>query len=105
MRNIIHCGRYDEFVALGTSGKIEAVDLLMKTLVTQDDLATSKLVDFALGLVNSGEGIARLRHYLYNGCQMQRNYAALYFRRKGDDALLEDALAQGKIDWKQAFSK
>ena len=105
MRNTIHSGRYDEFVALGTSGKSEAVDLLMTALVAQDDLATSKLVDFALGLVNTREGTNRLRHYLYNGCLIQRNYAALYFKRKGHTSLLEDALAKGKIDWEQAFSK
>lgn len=96
--------RYEEFVARGISGRKMDVDCLMEALISRDDLATSRLVDFALSLVNTREGIARLNEYLFNGTQMQRNYAALYFKRRGQVDLLDEAVAQGRIDREQAYS-
>ncbi|MDR3576471.1 MAG: hypothetical protein P4L50_21610 [Anaerolineaceae bacterium] len=96
--------RYDEFIARGASGQVEDVDLLMHELVSRDDLATSRLVDYALSLVTALEGRQRIKHYLYNGAQIQRNYAALYFKRKGLIDLLDEAVAQGKIDREQAYA-
>lgn len=105
MNNINPIDRYACFVALGNSGKIEDVDRLMDALALKDDLATTKLVDYALGLVDTREGRARLRHYLFNGSQQQRNYAALYFKRRGLVDLLNEAVALGMIDQAQAYSK
>ncbi len=98
-------GRYDHFRALGLSGAAYDVDALMHALYDHDDLATSRLVDFALGLVDTRDGTARLRHYLFHGAPVQRNYAALYFKRRGRLGLLEEAVAQGKIDAVQAYSQ
>ncbi|MEZ4517469.1 MAG: hypothetical protein R3C44_11770 [Chloroflexota bacterium] len=42
MTNTIN-GRYDHFIALGTSGKAQDVDALMQTLVGEDNMATSRL--------------------------------------------------------------
>jgi hypothetical protein len=98
-------GRYDHFAALGRAGAAHDVDALMHALHAHDDFATSRLVDFALGLVDTREGTTRLRHYLFHGAPVQRNYAALYFKRRGRVALLEEAVAQGKIDATQAFSR
>lgn len=98
-------GRYDYFVALGRSGAARDVDILMHALVAGEDIATSRLVDFALGLVETREGRERLRHYLFEGNAQQRNYAALYFKRRNVTYYLEEALAAGKIDWHQAFSR
>lgn len=98
-------GRYDAFRALGTAGGPREVDALMASLVAHDDLATSRLVDFALDLVDTRDGVARVRHYLFEGAQRQRNYAALYFKRRGRVALLEEAVALGLIDRAQAFSR
>jgi len=105
MNNINPIDRYASFVALGNSGKTEDVDRLMDALALKDDLATTKLVDYALGLVDTREGRARLRHYLFNGSQQQRNYAALYFKRRGLVDLLDEAVALGIIDRAQAYSK
>lgn len=105
MHNINPIDRYACFVALGNSGKTEDVDRLMDALALKDDLATTKLVDYALGLVDTREGRARLRHYLFNGSQQQRNYAALYFKRRGQVDLLVEAVALGRVDEKQAYSK
>ncbi|BAY74514.1 GUN4 domain protein [Nostoc linckia NIES-25] len=63
------------------------------------------LVDFTLGLVDTPQGQDRIRHYLFNGTQIQRNYAALYFKRRGAKNILKEAVNQGCIDKLQAFSK
>jgi hypothetical protein len=97
--------RYHTFAALGKSGAAADVDALMHALHTHDDFATSRLVDFALGLVDTREGDGRLRHYLFHGAPIQRNYAALYFKRRGRTALLDEAVAQGKIDATQAYAR
>lgn len=105
MKTIQTNGRYDTFVALGKSGTARDVDVLMQALVVGDDIVSSRLVDFALGLVEMREGRERLRHYLFEGTQRQRNYAALYFKRRNVTYYLEEAHAAGKIDWHQAFSR
>jgi hypothetical protein len=97
--------RLNHFIALGISGKPEDIDLLMHALVIQDDLVTYKLVDFALSHVSTDEGVQRLRYYLFNGLRPQRNYAALYFKRRCFTDTLQEALYQGKIDWDQGFAE
>jgi hypothetical protein len=97
--------RYQTFAALGRSGTAADVDELMDALSAHDDFATSRLVDFALSLVETRDGDGRLRHYLFHGAPIQRNYAALYFKRRGRVALLDEALGQGKIDPVQAYSR
>jgi hypothetical protein len=96
--------RYDTFAALGRSGTAVDVDALMLAL-HDADFTTSRLVDFALGLVDTREGDSRLRHYLFHGAPIQRNYAALYFKRRGRVALLEEAVRQRKIDAVQAYAE
>ncbi|MFN6537549.1 MAG: hypothetical protein RM021_014405 [Nostoc sp. EkiNYC01] len=97
--------RYDVFVAMGRTGGVSDVDTLMESLENEQNTATTKLVDYTLGLVNTNEGKDRIRHYLFNGTQIQRNYAALYFKRKGAKDILIAAVQQGCIDRVQAFSK
>ncbi len=97
--------RYDDYVALGSTGRTEDIDFLMNELVSNNREASTKLIDFSLGLVNKRDGIRRMEHYLFNGNQTQRNYAALYFKRRGNNALLENALKKGKIDKVQARAK
>ena len=97
--------RYDVFVAMGRTGGVSDVDALMESLENEQNTATTKLVDYTLGLVNTNEAKDRIRHYLFNGTQIQRNYAALYFKRKGAKDILIEAVQQGCIDRVQAFSK
>ena len=96
--------RYDHFRALGQSGGPHDVDTLMRHLHEQVDFTTTRLVDFALDLVNTEDGADRLRHYLFHGALIQRNYAALYFKRRQEFALLNEAVAQGQIDEIQAYT-
>lgn len=97
--------RYKQFVVVGNRAMPEDIDFLMTILVRQDDIATSRLVDFALSLVDTPQGKQRMREYLFNGELRQRNYAALYFKRKGQTDVLDEAVAKGKIDTVQAYAR
>jgi hypothetical protein len=68
-------------------------------------LAESKFIDFALGQVDTDEGVKTMEHYLFHGTQIQRNYCALYFGRRDEYLLLRKAYEEGLIDAKQAFSR
>lgn len=87
------------------SGQIADVDFLMEQLELSRTHSRCKVIDFALSLVASAEGQARLEHFLFNGSQIQRNYAALYFKRRGDVQPIEAAVQRGCIDEVQAYSK
>ena len=97
--------RYHLFLAQGSAGTAAGVDFLMAALAQEDNFATTRLVDFALSQVETRAGKERLRHYLFHGSPQQRNYAALYFKRRGRLDLLDEAVAQGKIDSLQAYSQ
>lgn len=90
---------------LAAGGSSADVDTLMQLLVTQTDLATGKLIDYALGLVESAPGAERIKFYLFNGQPVQRNFAALYFKRRGIERPLAQALALGLIDYQQGFAR
>jgi hypothetical protein len=101
----VSVNRFDGFVSQGRNGERADVDALMRALDAGNDLATAKLVDYALSLVDTREGKDQMRHYLFHGTQTQRNYAALYFKRKGVEDILEQAVILGLIDREQAFAK
>ncbi len=89
----------------GRSGRSEDVDFLMAALETAGQLEATRLADYALGLVRSQPGRERIEHYLFHGTARQRNYAALYFKRRGQRGLLQRAVEEGYVDEEQAFSK
>lgn len=97
--------RYETFVNSGKLGRELDVDNLMHALENDTNVATIKLVDYALSLVNNPVGKNQIKHYLFNGTTMQRNYAALYFKRLKQKDILAEAVKQGCIDRVQAFSK
>ena len=63
----------------------------------------TRYVDFALSVVENEKGIKRIEYYLFNGTLIQRNYASLFFNRRGDYHLIEKANKLGLIDDLQAF--
>ncbi|PKO13039.1 MAG: hypothetical protein CVU39_21110 [Chloroflexi bacterium HGW-Chloroflexi-10] len=95
--------RLVQLTQIGQTGRSEDIDTLMQLLAQKDDLLTTKLVDNALNQVDTLQGCLRIQHYLFNGELIQRNFAALYFKRRGRTDLLVEAVAQGKIDEIQAF--
>jgi tetratricopeptide (TPR) repeat protein len=106
-RTEVEPGRHAAFIARGRAGNISDVDYLMHTLESEPRMAMTRLVDYALGLVQTTHGEERIKHYLFEGTETQRNYAALYFKRLGRkrQALLGEAFNQGKISRVQAFAE
>ena len=90
---------------LATNGTSADVDTLMQLLVTDSDLAAGKLIDYALSLVESASGSERIKFYLFHGQPIQRNFAALYFKRRGMQRPLAQAYALGLIDHQQGFAR
>lgn len=86
-------------------GTAADIDFIMGKLTIESTLAETKFADFALGLVTHPEGFDRIKHYLFNGTLMQRNYASLYFNRLGEWKYVKEAYEQGLIDETQAFAR
>jgi hypothetical protein len=87
------------------SGTASDVDYLMQTLDTNQSFTGTKLIDYALTLVASEEGARRIKHFLFNGSTVQRNYAALYFKRRKANQIIDEAIQRGCIDTIQAYLK
>ena len=95
----------EELSKYGRNGQPADVDHLMAVLLYQNQMAVTKSVDYALSLIQTENGMERIRFYLMHGEPIQRNYAALFFKRLGREEILARAVALGKIDPIQAFSK
>lgn len=85
------------------SGK--GVDLLMENLHMNISLRETKMIDFFLGQMDSDCAINRVVHYLFNGSQMQRNYAVLFLARKNIWKPINRAYKMKLVDYKQAYSR
>ena len=96
---------FETFVVLGRSGAAGDVDALMSELEAAQTIGRTKVVDYALEQVASHQGRERIEHYLFNGTQRQRNYAALYLKRRGRRRILNKAVKAGCVDHEQAFSR
>jgi DNA-binding MarR family transcriptional regulator len=86
-------------------GSAPDIDRVLSLLHEKADLPTTKIIDYYLGTVRSEEGTARIKHYLFHGTQMQRNYATLFFARRNDWPLVNQAHSMGLIDYAQAYSR
>lgn len=90
---------------LGTSGKTNDVDYLMRQLSTDAPIAVCKLIDYAIGLINTHEGIERLKFYLFEGTEIQRSYSALYFKRNEITEVLDEAVNKNCINSDFAYCR
>ena len=93
------------YICLAKEGTAASVQEIFQHLNTRMSLAESKFIDFALGQVESEAGVAAMERILFHGTQIQRNYCALYFGRRGDYDIVRKAYDLGLIDAKQAFSR
>lgn len=98
-------GILQELIDKAESGTAEDVDFIIKHLDKSSTFAMTRYVDFAMGLVENMEGIARIEYYLFNGSLIQRNYCSLFFNRRGDWEIVKKALKHGLIDETQAFAR
>lgn len=81
------------------------VDYIMSHLTKESSLAMTRYVDYALSLVENLDGIKRLEHYLFKGTLIQRNYSSLFFNRRLDYEIVQQAYKEGRIDEIQAFAR
>lgn len=95
----------DHFVDRAKSGTKTDVQFLMEHLHMEQNMATIKLVDLSLDHVSRDEGVEVIRHFLFHGTTIQRNYSATHFRRKGDRQIILEAWEAGAIDHVQAFAR
>lgn len=101
-RTILSCSECER---LALSGRAAAVDILVRALGA-DNPVQVRVADYALGLVESEEGVLRIRHHLFFApLPVQRNHLALYFKRRGLTEVLEEAVKRGCIDAIQAWSR
>ena len=92
-------------VSKARCGSTADVDFLMNILSEHTTLPKCKMTDYALGQVETTEGRNRIKYYLFNGNPVQRNYAALYFKRRGNVKILNEAVKRLCIDEEQAQAK
>ena len=95
----------DYATLLATTGRAGDIDALMQCLDDHASFVECKLVDHALTLVEAREGRQRIYHYLFAGNAIQRNYAARFFKRRGANDILAEAVAAGAIDTVQAYAR
>lgn len=95
----------DAVTLLAATGRACDVDALMQRLDERAPFTECKLIDYALGLVEAQAGRQRIYHYLFAGNPIQRNYAALFFKRRGATDILAEAVAADAIDTVQAHAR
>ncbi|HAQ37335.1 MAG TPA: hypothetical protein DCX89_08310 [Saprospirales bacterium] len=100
-----YTGRLKILVDKARNGSIVDVDFILDHLSSESILVMTRFINFALSNVETKEGMERIKYYLFNGSQIQRNYASLFFNRRGDWEIVLEAFRQGKIDEIQAFAR
>ena len=98
-------GQLYDLISRAENGDPDDIDFIMQNLNSESTFAMTRYVDFSLGLVTCDKGVCRIEHYLFNGSQIQRNYASLFFNRRGDWEIVKKAFHQGLIDETQAFAR
>ena len=90
-----------EHCLIGEGANMDAV----MAILDRADLPETRAVDFYLGLTDNPAGEERLEWYLFGGSRRQRNYCALFFARRNRWDLVNRAYSEGKIDYRQAYSR
>ncbi len=93
------------YIDLAYSGKSTDLDIIMRDLTVKMTIADSKIIDYALNYIESDEGVSRMKYYLFEGTQIQRNYCTLFFNRRCEWEIVKAAYDQGLVDYVQAFSR
>jgi hypothetical protein len=98
-------GKLRELIERAETGNEGDVDFVMSHLTADSTFAMTRYVDYALSLVENERGISQIRYYLFNGSLIQRNYSCLFFNRRYEWDIVDQAYKQGLIDDIQAFSR
>lgn len=97
--------KLSHYIELAKIGDEKSIEILMSGLNQEMTLKESRELDYALSFITKKESMDVLKKYLFEGSQIQRNYAALFFGRNHEYILLREAYDLGLIDEKQAFSR
>jgi hypothetical protein len=65
--------RLQTYIALAKEGTKQSVGALMQRLNRKMTIAESKELDFALGHVETEEGVKIMEHYLFHGTQIHHH--------------------------------
>ena len=98
-------GELQDLIMRAEKGTAADVEFIMNHLTQDASLAMTRYVDYALSIVENENGIARIKEYLFKGTPIQRNYSCLFFNRRGDWTLVNEAFHAGCIDEIQAFAR
>lgn len=98
-------GELQDLIEHAENGTATDVEYIMKHLTNEASLAMTRYVDYALSIVENENGISKIKEYLFNGSPIQRNYSCLFFNRRGDWELVNEAYRSGCIDEIQAFAR
>jgi len=105
MSRYVFTGKLQELIERAELGNVQDVDYIMSHLTTDSTFAMTRFVDYALSLVENKNGIKQIKYYLFHGTNIQRNYSCLFFNRRYDWDIVNQAYNQGLIDEIQAFSR
>lgn len=97
--------KYETFTLLAKEGTKENIDFLMNQLNENSSFFMTRLIDFSLGQIETTDGIEHLKHYLFNGSRIQRNYAALTLNRIDEWKSVQKAYKAGLVDEIQTFAR
>lgn len=97
--------KLSDLIDIACRGNRDDVVYLMGMLNSDSDVLTCKLVDCAIGQIETADGYDTIQDFLFNGNSLQRSYASLYFKRRKHYTILRKAVMAGVIDEVQAFSK
>lgn len=86
-----HTHRVNRVVDREIPVNVSHIDTMMHNLETDDSGETSDRIDPSLSLMATPQGQHRLQHYLFNGTEKQRQYAADYFQKKGKKDIIAEA--------------
>lgn len=98
-------GKLQKLIDRAEIGNGGDVDYILSHLTIDSTLAMTRYVDFALSLVENENCVSQIEYYLFNGSLIQRNYCSLFFNRRCDWDIVNQAYKQGLIDEIQAFSR
>jgi len=97
--------KLEQYVVMANSGDEKYIGKIMQRLNKDVTLQETREIDYALSKINNPKSIEMIKLFLFEGTQIQRNYAALYFGRLHEYLILREAYDLGLIDEIQAFSR
>jgi hypothetical protein len=98
-----HHSLVNRVIEIEPLANLSHIDTMMQSLEEEGD-KMGKIVDQSLSLVQTPEGQNRIKHYLFNGTQKQKDYATRYFKDKGRKDILVEAYQLNSLKAEKSLS-